>query len=337
MPGDLVRTCMMIVYSLVLRRAAAMRILRSLLTLPALFCNMLGCCWSLLLDRAGTVAPELAATDAPVEVVATDAPVEVAATDAPTELAATIAPTELATTTDKIVQYCTAGFSYVPGGDCCCGPDCAVSRCGLGSGPNGECCAPEGVVPAGAFAAAPTPERQAYDPVIIETTVVIAPNGTAIANETVIVGGGRRDLATVLDEPTTRRLGAGNCVNGILNTQTSACCASSCGSCGGTGCSTRNGGPGYTGAQACCSSQVNAYPTCSATGGKGPCAAAAAPGSPAPGMHTHNTAQSLYAQRKTSRFMLTYWCSRTLSTYSIANMVAPAVMHAAWAAVVLTA
>jgi hypothetical protein len=112
----------------------------------------------------------------------------------------------------------------------------AHSRCGLGAGPNGECCAPEGVVPAGAFAAAPTPERQAYDPVIIETTVVIAPNGTAISNETVIVGGGRRDLATVLDEPTTRRLGAGNCVNGILNTQTSACCASSCGSCGGTGC-----------------------------------------------------------------------------------------------------
>jgi hypothetical protein len=124
--GDLVRTCMMIVYSLDLRRAAAMRILQSLLTSPAAFCNVLCCCWSLLLDRAGTVAPELAATDAPVEVVATDAPVEVAATDAPTELAATVAPTELATTTDKIVQYCTAGFSYVPGGDCCCGPDCAV-------------------------------------------------------------------------------------------------------------------------------------------------------------------------------------------------------------------
>jgi hypothetical protein len=62
--------------------------------------------------------------------------------------------------------------------------------------------------------------------------------------------------------------------------------------------SNRNGGNGYTGAQACCSTQVNAYPSCVATGGKAPCAAgvgSAAPGAAAAGTHTHNTTAQHFA------------------------------------------
>jgi hypothetical protein len=66
------------------------------------------------------------------------------------------------------------------------------SRCGSGNGPNGECCAPEGVVPAGAYDRSPNAERQAYNPVIVETTLVIGPDGKETVASKKIVQGGRK-------------------------------------------------------------------------------------------------------------------------------------------------
>jgi hypothetical protein len=76
------------------------------------------------------------------------------------------------------------------------------SRCGSGNGPNGECCAPEGVVPAAAYDRSPNAERQAYNPVIVETTLVIGPDGKETVASKQIVQGGRKP-------PSVRRLSSG--------------------------------------------------------------------------------------------------------------------------------
>jgi hypothetical protein len=76
------------------------------------------------------------------------------------------------------------------------------SRCGSGNGPNGECCAPSGVVPAAAYDRSPNAERQAYNPVIVETTLVIGPNGKETVASKKIVQGGRRP-------PSVRQLSSG--------------------------------------------------------------------------------------------------------------------------------
>lgn len=53
------------------------------------------------------------------------------------------------------------------------------------------------------------------------------------------------------------------------------CCPTSCGSCGGVNCSTRNGGDDFTGGEACCGSGVRSLDRiCSATVGA-PCVVAA--------------------------------------------------------------
>ncbi len=62
------------------------------------------------------------------------------------------------------------------------------------------------------------------------------------------------------------------CDGGIPGIQASnVCCPATCGTCGGSGCSTRDGGDGFTGREACCGSGVRSLGRmCSATVGA-PC------------------------------------------------------------------
>jgi hypothetical protein len=70
---------------------------------------------------------------------------------------------------------------------------CTVLRslCGTGTGPHGACCAPDGVVPAGAYERPPNAERQAYDPMVVETTFVKGADGKETVASKKIIQGGR--------------------------------------------------------------------------------------------------------------------------------------------------
>jgi hypothetical protein len=60
---------------------------------------------------------------------------------------------------------------------------------------------------------------------------------------------------------------AGNCLHGITHAGTGVCCASMCGTCGGSGCGQRPGGGGD-----CCTGGITtANVACSETHGIGPC------------------------------------------------------------------
>ncbi|CAM9836675.1 unnamed protein product, partial [Ectocarpus fasciculatus] len=202
-----------------------------------------------------TMAPTTGNTTAPTP-VPTPVPTPAGTDGHPTPVT-TPAPTEAPT-----AETCDGGITGIQVSDVCCSSSCG--SCG-GSG----CTSREGGAEACCGGGVRASER--YCSVTGEAPCITGPVPTPAPTP------GPAPTSPPTPVPTPAPTEVETCDGGIVGIQVSdVCCSSSCGSCGGSGCTSREGG-----AEACCGGGVRASERYCSVTGEAPCITGPAP-TPAP-------------------------------------------------------